>query len=247
MFLEIVFYNKIMKRLQKLMSENGIASRRKSEELILEGKVKINGQVVKKLGTKVSDKDIIEVNGIEIRNVIKEYYLLYKPKNVISTTKDEFNRRTVVDLIESKNKIYPVGRLDYDTTGIILLTNDGELTNILTQPKNNVEKEYLAKVKGYFKKEDAISLSSGIYLNKQMTKKAIFKLKKYDKNTDVSYIKIILIEGKNHQVKEMLKLKKYEVLKLKRIRFAFLTLDNLRSGEYRKLTLKEVRKLYNLK
>ena len=143
--------------------------------------------------------------------------------------------------------MFPVGRLDYDTTGIILLTNDGELSNILTHPKHDVTKEYYAKVKGFFKKEDALTLSSGILLNGKKTKKAIFKLDRYDKKTDVSYVKVVITEGRNHQVKDMFNALNYDVEKLKREKYAFLDLSGLKSGEYRELSLKEVKKLYSLK
>lgn len=236
-----------MKRLQKYLSECGVASRRKSEELILHGKVKVNGEVITTLGFKVSSNDVVEVKGKILKEDIKEYYLLYKPRGVICSTNDEKGRKIVTDLIKSKSRIYPVGRLDYDTSGIILLTNDGNLSNILTHPSKNVSKEYIAKIKGYFKKEDANILSNGIILDGKKTKKALFKLKKYDKKTDSSYVKVILTEGRNHQVKNMFKEKGYDVLKLKREKYAFLDLENLSSGEYRKLTLKEVRQLYNLK
>lgn len=236
-----------MERLQKFLSECGVASRRKSEELIVSGKVKINGKVVKTLGVKVSDSDVVSVNGEVISKSLKEYYLLYKPREVISSAKDEKGRKTVVDLINTETRIYPVGRLDYDTTGIILLTNDGELSNLLTHPNNNITKEYIAKVKGFFKKDDATLLSMGILLNGKKTKPALFKLKKYDKKSDFSYVKVVISEGRNHQVKDMFSFLGYDVLKLKREKYAFLDLSGLKSGEYRKLSLKEVKQLYSLK
>lgn len=236
-----------MERLSKYISECGIASRRKAEDLILSGKVKVNGEVIKELGTKVSGNDAVVVNGELLTQKIKKYYLLYKPREVISSVSDDKGRKTVIDFIKTNERIYPIGRLDYDTTGIILLTNDGELSNILTHPSHNIEKQYLAKVKGFFKKEDANKLSSGIFLNGIKTKKAIFKMDRYDKKTDSSYVKVIITEGRNHQVKDMFKLLNYDVLKLKRERYAFLTLDNLKSGEYRELSIKEVKQLYSLK
>ena len=236
-----------MKRLQKYISECGIASRRKAEELILNGKVKVNGEVVKTLGTKVSGSDVVTVNGQTLVSEEKEYYLLNKPREVISSVKDDKNRTTVVDLIDTNKRIYPIGRLDYDTTGILLLTNDGELSNILTHPSNDVEKEYVAKIKGFLTKEDSEKLSKGIMLNGIKTKPAYFKMKKYDKKSDTSYVKVIITEGRNHQVKDMFKEVGYEVLKLTRERYAFLDLGNLKSGEYRKLTTKEVKMLYSLK
>ncbi len=236
-----------MERLQKYISECGVTSRRKAEDLILSGKVKVNGEVVKILGTKVNKSDIVEVNGKVIEGEKKEYYLLYKPREVISAISDNHKRKVVTDLIDTKARIYPIGRLDYDTTGIILLTNDGTLSNILSHPSHDITKEYIAKVKGFFKKEDATTLSNGIILNGIKTKKAKFKLDRYDKKTDSSYIKVIITEGRNHQVKDMLSSLGYKVLKLKREKYAFLTLDKLKSGEYRPLTIKEVKALYSLK
>ena len=170
-----------------------------------------------------------------------------KPRKVISSVTDDKGRKTVTELIKTETRIYPVGRLDYDTTGIILLTNDGELSNILTHPSRDVEKEYIAKVKGFFKKEDAEKLMNGVILNGVKTKKAYFKMKKYDKKTNTSYVRIIITEGRNHQVKDMLNLLGYDTLKLKRERYAFLDLSGLKSGEYRKLSTKEVKQLYSLK
>lgn len=236
-----------MERLQKFISACGVASRRKAEELILAGKVKVNGVVVRELGTKVSGEDVVVINGQVLKDEIKEYYLLYKPRGVISSSSDEKGRETVVDLIKTEKRVYPVGRLDYDTTGIILLTNDGELSNILTHPSRDVPKEYMAKVKGFFRKEDALKLSDGVLLNGVKTKKALFKLKRYDKKTDSSYVKVVITEGRNHQVKDMFTLLNYDVVKLKRERYAFLDLSGLKSGEYRKLSTKEVKQLYSLK
>lgn len=236
-----------MERLQKFISACGVTSRRKAEELISLGKVKVNGEVVRELGVKVSGSDIVEVNGQVLKTELKEYYLLYKPRGVISSSKDDKGRGTVVDLVKTKTRIYPIGRLDYDTTGIILLTNDGELSNILTHPSHNISKEYVAKVKGFFSKNDAFQLCEGIMLNGVKTKKAFFKLKKYDKANDVSYVKVIITEGRNHQVKDMFKALRYDTLKLKRERYAFLDLSGLKVGEYRALSVKEVKQLYSLK
>ena len=236
-----------MERLNKYISSCGVCSRRKADMLILNGNVTVNGVVVNNLGTKVSGNDVVEVDGKIIRGERKEYYLLYKPREVISSVSDDRERKTVTDYVDSKARVYPVGRLDYDTTGVILLTNDGELSNILTHPKNNISKEYMAKVKGFFKKEDALKLSSGVLLNGVKTKKAFFKLDRYDKKNDVSFVKVVISEGRNHQVKDMFMIFNYDVVKLKREKFAFLDLKGLRSGEYRELSLKEVKQLYSLK
>lgn len=236
-----------MERLQKYLSECGVASRRKSEELILQGKVKVNGKVILELGTKVSDKDEVCVNGVEIRKEEKEYYLLYKPEKVICSVHDEKGRTTVIDLIDTKTQVFPVGRLDYDTSGILLITNDGELTNKLTHPSKTIEKVYYAKVEGLVTKEEARTLEKGILLDGVMTKKSRVVVKKTDKKNNKSYVEITITEGRNHQVKNMFNAINHKVLKLKRITYSFLTLDNLKIGEYRSLTVKEVKQLYGSK
>lgn len=236
-----------MERLQKYISNAGICSRRKAEDLIKAGKVSVNGEIVRELGTKVSGNDTIVVNGEVLKSELKEYYLLNKPRGVISAVSDDKGRTTVVDLIKTNARIYPIGRLDYDTTGIILLTNDGELSNHLTHPSHDIPKEYYAKVKGFFKKEDAVKLNNGIILDGKKTKPAFFKLKRYDKKSDSSYVQVIITEGRNHQVKDMFKEFHYDVIKLKREKYAYLDLGNLKSGEYRKLSVKEVKQLYSLK
>ena len=236
-----------MERLQKIIANSGYTSRRKAEELIKQGLVKVNGKVIYELGCKVNSNDLIEVEGNQIKKQMKEYYLLYKPRGVVTTTNDDKNRKTVVDLIETEKRIYPVGRLDYDTTGILILTNDGELTNILTHPKNNIDKIYIAKVKGLIGKKEINKLEMGVYIDNVKTSKAKARIKKYDKKSDTSIVELTIHEGRNHQVKKMFESIGYEVLKLKRERFAFLTLDGLKSGEYRSLSIKEVKKLYSLK
>ena len=144
-----------MERLQKVIANSGFCSRRKAEEYIKQGKVYVNNQKVTEMGSKVSYEDEIEVDGVNITSKEeKEYYLLYKPEKTISSVKDEKNRQTVLDLIPTKARIYPVGRLDYNTTGLLLLTNDGNLTNILTHPSHQVEKIYLAKVEGVVTPEE---------------------------------------------------------------------------------------------
>ena len=234
-----------MERLQKYLSSCGIASRRKSEELILAGKVKVNGKVVTELGTKVSEKDEVEVENMEVYRKEKEYYLLYKPEKTICSVSDEKGRTTVVDLIETDEKIFPVGRLDYDTTGLLLLTNDGELTNKLTHPKGFVEKTYIAKVSGIVTGKEIHELEEGIELEGVKTKKARAKLKKIDKKNNKSYVELTITEGRNHQVKNMFAALGHKVLKLKRISYAFFDLEGMKIGEYRRLTTKEVEQLYN--
>lgn len=236
-----------MERLQKYLSACGVASRRKSEELILAGKVKVNGKIVKELGIKVSDNDDIELNGIFVKKEEKEYYILNKPEKVICSVSDDKGRMTVIDFIDTKEKIFPVGRLDYDTTGLLLLTNDGEITNKLTHPSGTIEKTYYVKADGIMNIDEIKQLEKGILLDGVMTKKAKAKLRKIDKRNRKSYVEITITEGRNHQVKNMFAALNHKVLKLKRIRYAFFDLEklNLSLGESRKLTIKEVERLYN--
>lgn len=235
-----------MERLQKVIANSGYTSRRKAEELILNGKVRVNGKIIYELGTKVNENDDIIVNGKPLIKQLKEYYLLYKPRGVITSTSDEKERKTVVDLIDTAKRIYPVGRLDYDTTGALLLTNDGELTNILTHPSSEVDKVYVAKVKGLIGKEQIRTLENGVMIDGVKTSKATARVKNYDKKTDHSIVELTIHEGRNHQVKKMFEAIGYTVLKLRRERYAFLDLTGLKSGEYRKLNPKEVKKLYSL-
>ena len=235
-----------MERLQKVIAASGIASRRKAEDLITAGKVSVNGEIVTELGTKVSDKDRIEVNGEILTKEIKEYYLLNKPRGVVTTTSDDKGRKTVVDLIPTNARIYPVGRLDYDTTGVLLLTNDGDFANILMHPASEVEKVYMAKLKGIIKGEQINQLKDGIKLDDTLVKPSRIKLKKADPKTNTCMVQITIHEGKNHQVKRMFDAVGFEVLKLKREKEAFFDLKNLQSGEFRKLTPKEVAKVYGL-
>ena len=167
-----------MERLQKVIASSGITSRRKAEELIVDGKVKVNGKTITELGTKVNPSDLIEVDGEIIKKEEFVYFLLSKPREVLSTTKDDKGRKTVVDLIDTDKKIFPVGRLDYDTTGAIILTNDGEFSNILTKPNNEIKKLYIAKLDSILLKEDIIKLKKGIRLDSKLIKPDRVKLKK---------------------------------------------------------------------
>ncbi|MDO4996877.1 MAG: pseudouridine synthase [Bacilli bacterium] len=236
-----------MERLQKVIAEAGIASRRKAEELIVQGQVKVNGKVVTELGTKVSDKDEVMVNNKPIVKESKEYYLLNKPRGVVTTTNDDKNRKTVIDYINTDARIYPVGRLDYDTTGAILLTNDGEFANIITHPKSEIDKVYVAKLNGIIKGEQINKLKDGIELDGVKVKPSRVKLKKVNQENNTSTVEIIIHEGKNHQVKRMFEAVGILVDKLKRERIGIFNLEGLQSGEYRKLTPKEVAIIYSLK
>ena len=235
-----------MERLQKVIASSGYTSRRKAEELILQKKVSVNGQIVNTLGTKVNYDDIIEIDGKMInKNTKKEYYLLNKPRNVISSVSDDKNRTTVVDLIDTNERIYPVGRLDYDTTGLIILTNDGEFANHLMHPKNNIPKTYLAKVEGLIDKDTIDQLKKGVIVDNKKVNIVDFKIKKRDLDKITTYISITIIEGRNHIVKNIFKALGFEVIKLTRTNYDFLDIGNLKSGEYRPLTIKEIKKLYS--
>lgn len=235
-----------MERLQKVIAQSGFCSRRKAEEYIAQGKVKVNGTVITELGTKVNSNDTILVNGKTISNKEdKVYYLLNKPRGVITSVKDEKDRKTVLDLVPNDRRVYPVGRLDYDTTGALLLTNDGELTNLLIHPRNHVEKTYIAKVEGLVMKQDIEKLSKGVMVDGKLTSRAKVKVKKMDKKTNHTLVELVIYEGRNHQIKKMFEAVGYRVSKLKREKFSFLTTSGLKSGEYRELNIKEVKKLYS--
>lgn len=236
-----------MERLQKVIATSGFTSRRKAEDLIKQGKVSVNGNIVSTLGTKVSSKDIIEINGKILEKEPKEYYLLNKPRGTITSTSDEKGRKTVIDLIATNARIYPVGRLDYDTTGVLLLTNDGEFSNILMHPTNNIEKVYLAKVEGIIKKEHIDSLKKGVIVDDVPVKASHVKLKKVNASTNTCMVEITIHEGKNHQVKKMFEAVGFHVEKLTRKRVGIFQVNDLKSGEYRKLTPKEVQIVYSYK
>lgn len=235
-----------MERLQKFIANSGYTSRRKAEELIKEGKVIVNGETITNLGHKVDSNDEVVIDGMRIEKENKVYYLLNKPRGYVSSTSDDKGRKVVTDIINTNLRIYPVGRLDYDTTGILILTNDGEFANLMMHPKSKIDKLYIAKIKGILFKNEIEKLSKGIEIDGIKTSKARIKVKKYDKKTNNSIVEVIIHEGRNHQVKKMFEAVGHGVLKLKREQIAFLTLDGLSSKEYRMLTPKEVKRLYNL-
>lgn len=236
-----------MERLQKVIALSGYCSRRKAEELIVQGKVMVDGKVVTELGTKVDGNNHVTVEGKILSRENKEYILLYKPRGVVTTTSDEKDRKTVLDLIETDKRLYPIGRLDYDTTGILLLTNDGDLTNLLIHPKNEIDKVYVVKIEGILTGAEINNLERGVLIDGYKTSKSKVKVKKIDKKNNTSLVQITIHEGKNHQVKKMFLAVGHKVLKLKREKIAFLDLAGLKPGEYRYLNMKEVKKLYALK
>lgn len=235
-----------MERLQKIISNSGICSRRKAEELILAGKVKVDGETITELGLKFSNKNNIEVDGKLISKEEKVYYLLNKPRGVVTTTSDDKNRKTVIDLIDTDKRIYPIGRLDYDTTGVLLLTNDGDFANMIMHPKNEIDKVYIAKVDGILKSNAIHMLENGVMIDNTLVKASRVKVRKINQENNTSMVEITIHEGKNHQVKKMFEAVGYRVDKLKRERIAFLTVNDLKSGEYRMLNNKEISRLYVL-
>lgn len=233
----------MIQRLNKYLSECGIASRRKSDLLIQEGRVKVNGKIVFELGIKVdTEKDEILIDGEKSKAQRKIYFLLNKPKGVITTTKDEKDRTTVVDLIHTREKIFPVGRLDFNTTGLLILTNDGDFSNYLTHPRNEIEREYEVKLDKPLLKEHREELLKGIYIEKRKSK---FVNISFPKENNYFIVRVITVEGRNHFVKRMFDNFQYNVVELSRIRFGKLTLKNLRRGESRILTEKEIKFLMN--
>ena len=236
-----------MERLNKKIAASGLTSRRKADELIIEGKVKVNGVIVTDLGVKVSDKDIIEVDNKKLVSEDKVYYLLNKPREVLATTADDKGRKTVIDLIDTDKRIFPVGRLDYDSTGLILLTNDGDFSNIITHPNNQIDKFYVAKLDKIISKEDIIQLKKGIVLDNKKIVPSRVKLKRINKSNNTCIVEITVHDGINHEVRRLFDSLGYEVLKLKKERVGMFTIEGLTSGNYRKLSPKEVKIVYSMK
>lgn len=236
-----------MERLQKVMAHAGIASRRKSEDIIAEGRVKVNGETVTEMGTKVNpDRDVIEVDGEIISKEKRVYILLNKPQGYICTVDDPRGRNTVLDLVDDvKQRIYPVGRLDYDTSGLLMLTNDGQLTYILTHPSHEINKTYLTEVKGRLDTKNADRLRKGVELEDGMTAPAQLEIKEREENNTL--FTLTIHEGRNRQVRRMCEKIGLPVISLKRISVGPLTLEGLSEGEYRNLTDKEIEFLKNLK
>ena len=219
----------IMERIQKVIANSGYCSRRKAEELIKEGKVFVNGEMISVMGYMVKKGDSIVVDGTCLDTSKNyEYFILNKPRGVITSTSDEYGRKTVVDIVDCNQRIFPVGRLDYDTTGLLLLTNDGMLANKLMHPASGIDKMYIVKIRGIISGKD------------------IMKLRSVNKKLNTSILEVTIHEGRNHQVKKMFKAVGYDVIKLKRERYAFLDLVGLKVGEYRRLSNKEIATLYSI-
>ena len=233
-----------MERLQKVMAHSGVASRRKSEQMILEGRVSVNGKKVTELGYKVANRDLIEVDGVPVYQEEPVYFALYKPRGVISAVSDDKGRKVVNDLFPGvSERIFPVGRLDYDTSGLLIMTNDGEFANILTHPKHEINKTYVAKVKGVAANEELRMLARGVKIDGRKTAPARYNILSTDRTKGTSIIELTIHEGRNHQVKKMLEAVGFPVLKLKREKIGSLDLIGLTSGRYRELSKKEVSQL----
>lgn len=234
-------------RLQKVIANSGYTSRRKAEELILQGKVSVNGEVVKELGTKVSTHDEIVIEGKILERDELVYFLLNKPRETISTSSDEKGRKTVVDIIKTDKRVFPIGRLDYDTTGLLLITNDGELTNILTHPNSKVPKTYLAKLDKVISMEDFFAIKEGVKIDGRKVYVSHLKIKKKDVKKNTCFVELTIYEGRNHIVKRLFESLGYDVVKLTRTHYGNLGLGTLLSGEYRTLTKREIAELYQYK
>lgn len=239
--------SKELERLQKRIASSGYTSRRKAETLITDGKVKVNGQVVTELGTKVSNSDTVEVEGIKLEQEDKIYILFNKPAQVITSVSDDRGRKVVTDYFKDiETRIYPVGRLDYDTSGLLLLTNDGELTNLMTHPRYHIKKKYVAKLKGYLMREEVKALEKGIELEDGFTQPAQVKVKNQDKDKNTTLVEITISEGRNRQVRRMFEHFGHQVSKLTRIQFGPLDIKGLNAGEGRVLTPHEVKTIRHL-
>ena len=230
-------------RLQKYLANNGIAARRKCEEYIIQGRVKVNGEIVTQLGTKINpEKDIIEFDNKKIDKVEHYVYiLLNKPIGYVTTVKDQFDRPTVLDLVKVNEKILPVGRLDMYTSGALILTNDGEFINKVTHPKNEVEKTYTVTVKGIVSEEEVEQLKNGVKIDDYVSGKAKVKILKTNEQKQISRLQITIHEGKNREVRKMCEAIGKKVLALHRRKIGNLDVKNMKIGTWRYLTNQEVK------
>ncbi len=236
-------------RLQKFIANQGICSRRKAEEYITSGRIKVNGNVIMELGTKIDpNKDIIEVDGKKISNIAgkKVYILLNKPIGYVTTTRDQFNRNTVLDLVNVKEKVLPVGRLDMYTSGAIILSNDGDFIYKITHPKYEVEKTYNVTLKGQVTDEEIEQLRNGVQIENYVTGKAKVKILRIDKEKDLSRVEIIIHEGKNREVRKMCEAIGRKVLALHRTKIGNISVKDLRLGTWRYLRPNEIKSLLDI-
>ena len=236
-------------RINKYIALCGVASRRKAEELILAGRVTVNDEVMTELSYKVDEEnDIVKVDDKLIKEENKlVYILLNKPEGYITTVKDQIDRPSVLDLVSDiKERVYPIGRLDYETSGLLLLTNDGDLTYKLTHPKHEVDKTYVARVKGKLTKEEIERFKTGLKIEDYTTAPAKLKVIKYDEQRDSSLLEIKIHEGKNRQVRKMCKAINHPVLRLRRSAMGKIKIGDCEIGKYRYLTEDEIKYLKNL-
>jgi len=236
-----------MERLQKIIARSGYCSRRKAEELIKDGKVRVNNKVIKELGFKASYGDEIVVEGkmIEMEDFV--YYLIYKPSGYLSNVSDDKERKVVVDLVEEETRrIYPVGKLDYDTSGLLLLSNDGEFSNILTHPTSKVMQVFQARISGILSPDSIKKLERGIVIDGFKNVPAKVKIREKDKRNDSCLVEIRMYEGKTPQIKKMLNQLGHNVKKIKRIALGELRLGEMQPCDYRKLTIHEVKRMTHL-
>ncbi|MFT8362391.1 MAG: pseudouridine synthase [Sporolactobacillus sp.] len=236
-----------MERLQKIIAQAGVASRRKAEQLIVEGHVQVNGVRVTTLGTKVSSSDEVKIDGVPIDREQLVYYLFYKPVGVISAVIDDRGRTTVVDFFRHvPERVFPVGRLDYDTSGALLMTNDGALAHRLMHPSFEIDKTYIARVNPIPTAKQLEQLAKGISLDDGMTARAAVQLIDVDKEKHTALVQLTIHEGRNRQVRRMFAALHLNVRKLKRERYGFLSLNGLHPGDYRKLKAHEIKTFYHL-
>lgn len=236
-----------MDRLQKVIAQAGVASRRKAEEMISEGRVCVNGVVHTTQGYIVKKKDIIEVDGKSILKEEKVYYIMNKPKKVVCTNDDEHERTTVTSLMDCRERVFCVGRLDYDTSGAIIITNDGDFANMIMHPAFHIPKVYNLTINGLLKPTDISMLKEGITLDDgYKTMAARVKITEKDREKQQSSFDLTILEGRNHQVKRMMEALGYKVRRLHRKQIAFLMCSDLRQGEYRKLKPYEIKRLQTL-
>jgi len=233
-------------RLQKYIAHAGVASRRKAEELIRSGKVKVNGTVITDMGVVINPEvDVVSVNDHIIHlDEKKVYIMLYKPEGYVTTVSDQFNRPTVMDLIRDiPERIYPVGRLDYDTSGLLLMTNDGELAFRLTHPKFSIIKKYICRIQGVPTEEQLNQLRKGIDIGGYVTAPAYVQILKQSKHSRDCLVEVRIHEGKNRQIRKMFDKINHPVIQLKRVAIGDLSLKGLQVGQWRHLTEKEIRYL----
>lgn len=235
-------------RLQKFLADSGVASRRKSEEYILDGRIKINGQIVTELGTKVDPNvDVVKFDDVEVIPSEKYVYiLLNKPIGVVTTAEDQFGRDTVLDLVKVKERVVPVGRLDMYTSGALILTNDGDFVYKVTHPKHEIVKTYTVTVKGIITKEEVKKLEEGVVIDEiYTTKPAKAKILKTDVEKNVSRVEIKIHEGKNRQVRKMCEAIGRKVLALHRSKIGNIEVRDMKIGTWRFLNKKEVEEILN--